>query len=91
MIPPEENGDFVAAMEAVFDVYRRPYNPDNPVICLDECPKQLIGEKRIPIAMTKGVALWTASRNSQRKAIDWQFNTDQARIKLKHLYPKENA
>ncbi len=207
-------------MEMVLDVYRRPYNPNNPVICLDESPKQLIGEKRIPIAMSKGTDLrydyeyirhgkceifmvnepltgkvmpfvterktkqdwahvvqaavfeyrdaekitlvmdnlnthkfgslyetfpaetakaimdkieiiytpkhgswlnmaeielnvltmqclrrridnigkiksevqaWTASRNNSRKAIDWQFNTAQARIKLKHLYPKIEA
>ena len=41
-------------MEKVLDVYKRPYNHDNPVICLDECPKQLIGESRIPISMNKG-------------------------------------
>ena len=29
-------------MERVLDVYKRPYNIDNPVICMDESPKQLI-------------------------------------------------
>ena len=28
-------------MEDVLDVYHRPYNPDCPVICLDECAKEL--------------------------------------------------
>jgi len=54
VIPPEQNGDFVAAMETVLDVYKRPYDSDNPVICLDECPKQLIGETRLPTVMKKG-------------------------------------
>lgn len=29
-------------MEQVLDVYKRPYNEENPVICMDESPKQLI-------------------------------------------------
>ena len=41
-------------MEKVLDVYKRPYDPSNPVICLDESPKQLIGEIRIPIGIKKG-------------------------------------
>lgn len=41
-------------MEVVLDVYKRPYNPKNPVICMDESPKQLIGETRIPISMKPG-------------------------------------
>jgi len=31
-------------MEQVLEVYSRDYNPDNPVVCFDECPKQLISE-----------------------------------------------
>jgi hypothetical protein len=34
-------------MEHVLDVYKRPYNPDNPVVCMDESPKQLIKETRL--------------------------------------------
>ena len=37
-------------MEVVLDVYKRPYDENNPVICMDETPKQLIEETRIPIA-----------------------------------------
>ena len=33
-------------MEQVLDVYRRPYKPDFPVVCMDETPRQLIGETR---------------------------------------------
>lgn len=41
-------------MERVLDVYKRPYDPDNPVVCMDESPKQLIEEKRPSIAMKPG-------------------------------------
>lgn len=54
MIPPEQNGDFVAHMERVLDIYKRPYNPAIPVICMDESPKQLIKEKRSPIKGSPG-------------------------------------
>jgi hypothetical protein len=36
-------------MEAVLDVYKRPDDPKNPVIGMDESPKQLIGETRGPL------------------------------------------
>ena len=49
MIPPKQSSEFVARMEVVLDVYKRPYDANNPVICMDETPKQLIGETRIPI------------------------------------------
>ena len=54
MIPPSQSSDFVASMEKVLSVYERPYHPDYPVICMDESPKQLIGETRLPISATPG-------------------------------------
>lgn len=54
MIPPEQNGNFVACMEMVLDVYKRPYNPRFPVVCMDESPKQLIGETKIPVTTAPG-------------------------------------
>jgi hypothetical protein len=47
---PEANAEFVAKMEDVLDVYQRPYDPLNPVVCIDETNKQLIRETRIPCA-----------------------------------------
>lgn len=41
-------------MEKVLDVYKRPYSPDFPVVCMDESPKQLIKETRLPIPMKPG-------------------------------------
>jgi DDE superfamily endonuclease len=36
-------------MEDVLAVYHRPHDPRRPVVCLDECSKQLIGEVRSPL------------------------------------------
>ncbi len=54
MIPPEQNGQFVADMEHVLDVYKRPYNKYFPVVCMDESPKQLIKETRMPLTAKPG-------------------------------------
>lgn len=54
MILPEHNAEFVACMEDVLEVYHRPYDPQRPVICLDEQPTQLIGETRTPIPLQPG-------------------------------------
>ena len=35
-------------MEDVLEVYQRPYDPLNPVVCIDETNKQLVEETRIP-------------------------------------------
>lgn len=54
MIPPLESSDFVAHMEMVLDVYKAPYDKRFPVVCMDESPKQLIKQTRIPIARKPG-------------------------------------
>jgi hypothetical protein len=41
-------------MEKVLDVYKRPFDPQNPVVCMDESSKQLIEETRIPILCSPG-------------------------------------
>jgi hypothetical protein len=47
-------------------------------------------DRRIPDfdTMQREVTAWTNDRNSKTKRVDWQFTTADARIKLKHLYPK---
>ena len=42
-------------MERVLEVYKRPFDPRYPVVCMDESPKQLIGETRIPIPASRGI------------------------------------
>lgn len=54
MIPPLESSDFVAHMESVLDIYKCPYDKRFPVVCMDESPKQLIKQVRIPIARKPG-------------------------------------
>jgi hypothetical protein len=41
-------------MEDVIDVYVLPYNPNRPVVCMDETSKQLIAEVRAAIAAAPG-------------------------------------
>jgi hypothetical protein len=53
VIPPEADAEFVANMEEVLEVYERPYDPDYPVVCMDEQPVQLLKETRVPIKATK--------------------------------------
>ena len=38
--------------------------------------------------MRDRVAAWNIDRNNRQSKVDWQFRTDDARIKLKRLYPK---
>ena len=40
-------------MEDVLEVYKRPYDPRFPVVCMDETPKQLIDEVRAPLPPEK--------------------------------------
>jgi len=54
VIPPEQNAEFVANMERVLDVYKKPYDEKNPVICMDESPKQLISSTKSILPMKKG-------------------------------------
>jgi hypothetical protein len=41
-------------MENILDLYRLPYDPNCPVICVDEKPYQLLGERREPLKMKPG-------------------------------------
>jgi hypothetical protein len=41
-------------MEDVLDLYHRPYDPGRPLVCLDELPKQLVAETRLPVPARPG-------------------------------------
>ena len=64
IIPPESDSDFVANMEKVLDVYKRPYDEKKPVVCMDESPKQLIGETRTGTPMDPG----------KEKRVDYEYS-----------------
>jgi transposase len=53
VIPPEADAEFAANMEDVLETYSKPYNPQVPVLCMDEQPVQLIKDVKQPIAATK--------------------------------------
>jgi hypothetical protein len=50
-----------------------------------QCLKERIPKKDI---MASNVAAWTCNRNSKALSVSWHFTTEDARIKLKYLYPK---
>jgi hypothetical protein len=53
----------VAAMEDVLELYRQPYEPKQPVVCMDEQPHQLVKETRRPIG----------ARQGQRARYDYEY------------------
>lgn len=53
-IPKKDDAEFIACMEDVLDVYELPYNPERPVVCMDEKPYQLLGDARKPLPMRPG-------------------------------------
>src|SRR5215210_5763085 len=51
---PKIDGEYVARMEDVLDLYAEAPDPQRPVVCFDESPTQLIGEVREPIPAKPG-------------------------------------
>ncbi len=49
--------------------------------------------QRLPTqaAMHKAVTAWAERRNAAIQTIDWHFTTDDARVKLRRLYPAFDA
>jgi DDE superfamily endonuclease len=53
-----------------------------------QCLRRRIADRA---AMEREAAAWAARRNAAGAAVDWRFTTDDARIKLKRLYPAVHA
>ena len=51
---PEITPEFIERMEHVLDLYVKPYNPKEPVLCLDEKSKQLLENTKPVIPMRQG-------------------------------------
>jgi hypothetical protein len=68
-----KHGSWLNVAEIELSVYKRQ--------CLPERIPTLEGMR----ALTRA---WNEDRNSKQTKVDWQFFTDEARIKLKRLYPK---
>ncbi|MCX6621567.1 MAG: IS630 family transposase [Acidobacteria bacterium] len=50
----ELDGDYIQRMEDVLEVYEKPYDPAEPVICLDEKPVSLHADVRAPMPAKPG-------------------------------------
>lgn len=50
----ELNEDYISRMEDVLETYEQPYDPEEPVVCLDEKPIALHADIRSPSAATPG-------------------------------------
>jgi transposase len=51
---PKVDGEFVARMEDVLELYASPSDQRRPIVCFDETPVQLIGEERVPVLPVPG-------------------------------------
>lgn len=51
---PDVDAEYVARMEDVLDLYAERPSLDEPVVCFDESPTQLVGEARTPIPAAPG-------------------------------------
>ena len=60
---PSVDGEYVARMEDVLDLYAEAPDPERPLVCFDETPVQLIGEVRQPIPAQPG----------QRERYDYEY------------------
>ncbi len=59
---------------------------------LSSLSKQCLGKRRIDNLedLNSELEKWHTDRNQKQKGVDWQFTSENARIKLKHLYPLIN-
>jgi hypothetical protein len=53
-------------MEDVLDVYQRPYDPQRPLVCMDEIAKQLLRDTHSPLHGTLGCRDSSPTRLHQR-------------------------
>jgi hypothetical protein len=85
-------------MEDVLEVYARPYNPDKPVVCMDEKPFQLLEDVRKSIPMKQG------KKEKRRKSITnisvrepaaFSYSPNLSRVggmpRLSHVVPKKTG
>ena len=56
---------------------------------LSSLSRQCLGNQRISEIneLNEILAAWEIDRNSKQKGVDWQFTEEDARVKLKRLYP----
>ena len=52
--PKEASGEYVCRMEDVLNQYARPLDPHEPLVCMDEASRQLIGQVTAPEPLRHG-------------------------------------
>ena len=52
--------------------------------------KQCLSDRRIAEVpeLQSEIGIWSERTNVKQRAVDWQFRIDDARVKIKRLYPK---
>ena len=55
-LPPGQSAEFVCAMEDVLEVYQRPYDGNEVLVCMDETSKQQVKETRVPRPAAPGLS-----------------------------------
>jgi len=95
----ELTAEYRRRMYGLLDLYARPHDPREPVICVDEKSKQLLRETRCPLPakmlvacageqaiLTTEVAAWQRRRNAARCGIEWTFTRRDSDRKLSRHY-----
>ena len=56
---------------------------------LSSLARECLGKQRINSveSMNEILAYWESDRNARQKGVNWQFTAEDARVKLKRLYP----
>ena len=92
-IPPKQNAEFVARMEDVLEVYSKPYDPNKPVVCMDEKPFQLLDEKLKPIPMNDMNHVEKSDHEYERKGTCsiFMFTEPLAMWREAHALPQRTA
>jgi hypothetical protein len=91
---PEASAEYVASTEDVLDQHEHSFAAQYPRFCFDEGLKQLIEKTRTGYPSKVGRKErydYEYKRNGVHSIINWQFRNENARIKLKQLYPSISA
>lgn len=75
---PKLTPEFIERMEDVLDLYAKPYNPKEPVLCIDEKSKQLLSDTRPHLA----------TRARKRRKRDYEYTRNGTRNIFVCVEPK---
>ena len=87
--PPDTARDYVRRIDFVYTPKHGSWL--NVAECELSClPSQCLKDRRIGDleSLQSEIAAWSTRVNAKQRAVDWQFTIDNARVKLKRLYPK---